>query len=59
MKKQQKKCAATKKFAEGDLVITVRDVGTKLDYKWKGPYRVVKKLFANVYELENQEESLS
>jgi hypothetical protein len=59
MKKQQKKGAATKKFAEGDLVITVRDVGTKLDYKWEGPYRVVKKLFANVYELENQEESLS
>jgi hypothetical protein len=28
-------------------------VGTKLDYKWKGPYRVVKKLFANVYELED------
>jgi hypothetical protein len=53
MKKQQKKGAATKKFAEGDLVITVRDVGTKLDYKWKGPYRVVKKLFANVYELED------
>jgi acetone carboxylase gamma subunit len=48
MKKQQKKGAATKKFAEGDLVITVGDVG-KLDYKWKGPYRV----FANVYELED------
>lgn len=34
------------------MVITVRDVGSKLDYKWKGLYRV-KKLFANVYELED------
>ena len=52
-KRQSKKGADLKKFNEGDLVVTVREVGSKLDLKWKGPYRVVKKMFANVYELED------
>jgi hypothetical protein len=25
----------------------------KLDSKWKGPFRVIKKVFANVYEIED------
>jgi hypothetical protein len=36
-----------------ELVITVRDVGSKLDFKWKGIFKVVKRLFAHVYELED------
>ncbi len=41
-KKQKKNGTNVKKFDENDLVITVREVGSKLDYKWKGPFRVIK-----------------
>ena len=52
-KNKKKSKAGLKFFYENDLVITVRDMGSKLDFKWKGPYRVVKKLFANTYEIED------
>ncbi len=53
LKKQKKVGTHVRQFNEGDLVIIIREVGSKLDYKWKGPYRVVKKSFANVYEIED------
>jgi hypothetical protein len=52
-KKQKKNGTNVKKFDENDLVIPVREVGSKLDYKWKGPFRVIKKVFANVYGIED------
>ena len=45
--------ANLRKFKESDLVITVRKMGSKLDYRWQGPHRVIGKLFANVYEIED------
>ena len=53
MKRQENTGPSVRMFKENELVITVREVGSKLDYKWKGPFKVIKKLFANVYEIED------
>lgn len=52
-KKKEKKGVNLRSFVAGDLVVTLRDDRSKLDYKWRGPYRVLKKAFANVYEIED------
>jgi hypothetical protein len=48
-KKLKKSGSHVKMFNVGELVITVRDVGSKVE----GPFKIVRKLFATVYELED------
>jgi hypothetical protein len=38
-----------KEFKVGDLVITPRAGGSKLDFRWKGPFRVAEKLGSTRY----------
>jgi hypothetical protein len=48
-KKLKKSGSHVKIFNAGELVITVRDVGSKVE----GPFKIVRKLFATVHELED------
>jgi hypothetical protein len=42
-----------KEFKEGELVLSFRHGGSKLDMKWCGPFRVVNKANANIYNCLN------
>jgi len=41
------------KFKANELVVVINHNKSKLDFKWKGPFKVIKKLFGNVYEVED------
>ncbi len=47
--KRDKLEVPVKVFKAGDLVLTGRHGGSKLDFKWKGPFRVLESLESNIY----------
>jgi hypothetical protein len=49
-KSSSKSTEPVKGFKEDDLVVAFRHGGSKLDLKWKGPFKVVRKIHANIYE---------
>jgi hypothetical protein len=49
-KSSSKSTEPVKSFKEDDLVVAFRHGGSKLDLKWKGPFKVVRKIHANIYE---------
>mmetsp|Transcript_7130 Transcript_7130/g.7480 ORF Transcript_7130/g.7480 Transcript_7130/m.7480 type:complete len:1037 (-) Transcript_7130:831-3941(-) len=52
-KKRDKVNGDLKVFHAGDLVLTTRRQGSKLDMKWQGPFKIIKKKFGNTYECED------
>ncbi len=51
MKKASEKAnGAVKSFKVDDLVMAFRHGGSKLDMKWKGPFKIVRKVQGNIYE---------